>query len=66
MVRVLISASVVAVLMAAYVTQPLAGWAALAAAAVALAAANQWKKARQPTPLPEVGEARPVVPSHEH
>ena len=64
--RISIGMAVVAVLMVAYVTQPLAGWAALTAGAAALAAANQWKKARQRSPLPGLVKARPTVPSHEH
>jgi hypothetical protein len=66
LLRISIGVAVVGVLLAAYVTKPLAGWAALAAAAVALAALNQWKKTRQQAPLPALGEARSGVPSHEH
>ena len=62
--RVLICAAVVAVLMAAYVTRPLAGWAALAAASL-LIAAKQWRKARQPAiPVPELSEHPASAASH--
>jgi hypothetical protein len=64
--RISIGVAVVAVLLAAYVTKPLAGWAALAVAAIALAGLTQWKKTRQQTPLPVLGDARPGVASHEH
>ena len=62
--RVSICAAVVAVLMAAYVTRPLAGWAALAAASL-LIAAKQWRKAKQSArPVPELGEHPVGAPSH--
>jgi hypothetical protein len=64
LLRVLICAGVVAVLMAAYVTAPLAGWAALAAASLVIAA-KQRQKAKQPAaPLPELGERQAGASSH--
>jgi hypothetical protein len=64
LLRVSICAGVVAVLMAAYVTRPLAGWAALAVASLVIAA-KQWKKAKQPAAtLPELGERQVSASSH--
>jgi hypothetical protein len=57
--RISIAVAVVAVLMAAYVTRPLAGWAALAAAALVLAA-KQWGKGK----AADLAERQDRVPSH--